>query len=118
MEMMGFVYSEDLTNEMKQKALEDVSRNDLVAAMESNKTYHVAQHIWGTLQVYINPLVASLPEHAHLLAEHGCYTDKKGIECGKGSAVESVLPDSFKPLKLTEDMDKEWFEVIKDLKLV
>lgn len=119
MEMMGFVYSEHLTNEMKSKASQDKMRNDIVAAMETNKTYSVGQHIWSTMQVFINPLVASLPEHAHLLAEHGCYTNQKGIECGKDNGgIESVLPDSFKPLKLTDEMDREWSELVKDLKLV
>ena len=43
----------------------------------------------------------------------------KGIECGKDKdAIESVLPDSFKPLKLTDEMDREWSELVKDLKLV
>ena len=119
MEMMGFVYSDDLTKEMTGKASLDKGRKDIVAEMEnSDRNFSVGQHIWGTLQVYINPLVASLPEHAHLLAEHGCYTDKKGIECGTtGNNVDSVLPDNFKPLKLTDDMDKEWSELVKDLKI-
>lgn len=118
MEMMGFIYSEDLTEEMTGKASLDKERTDIIAAMESNGSYSVGQHIWTTLQVYINPLVASLPEHAHLLAEHGCYTNQKGIECGtSGNKVESVLPDRFKPLKLTDDMDKEWSELVKDLKI-
>ena len=115
--MMGFVYSEYLTNEMTSKASQDKGRNDLVTAMKSDQTYSVGQHIWSTMQVFINPLVASLPEHAHLLAEHGCFSGVKGIECGKEDPNESVLPGSFKPLKLTDDMDKEWLELIKDLKM-
>eukprot|EP00956_Cyclotella_meneghiniana_P036374 scaffold124816_cov23-Cyclotella_meneghiniana.AAC.1 len=116
---MGFLYSDELTREMKNKAQKDSQRKDIIPAMDPTKNYHVGQHLWTTLQVYINPLVASLPEHAHLMAEHGCYFHKKGTECGTAgnTEVDSVLPDSFKPLKLTGDMDKEWSELIKDLKL-
>lgn len=119
MEMMGFVYSDELTKDMRGFALVDKARTDIIPAMEDDKSYSVGQHLWSTLQVYINPLVASLPEHAHLLAEHGCYTSEKGIECGKaGNNIDSVLPDSFKPLKITDEMDQEWADVVKDLKLV
>lgn len=30
--------------------------------------------------------------------------------------VLTPLPESFKPLKLTADMDKQWFDLIKDFK--
>lgn len=74
MEASGFVYSESLTTQMKQKAQTDISRTDLTDAMKKkfalDKTnFSVAQHLWTTMQVFINPLVASLPEHAHLFAE-------------------------------------------------
>eukprot|EP00956_Cyclotella_meneghiniana_P034133 scaffold101813_cov86-Cyclotella_meneghiniana.AAC.1 len=116
---MGFLYSDELTQIMKEKASTDKGRTDIIPAMDPTKNYSVGQHLWSTLQVYINPLVASLPEHAHLMAEHGCYAYGKGGECGIAGnrEVDSVLPDSFKPLKLTDDMDKEWSELIKDLKL-
>jgi len=118
MEMMGFVHSDELSQIMKGYASKDKHRTDIIPAMEDGKAYSVGQHLWSTLQVFINPLVASLPEHAHLMAEHGCYTSKKGIECGKaGNNIDSVLPDSFKPLNITDDMDKEWADVVKDLKL-
>ena len=115
----GILYSDELTQMMKEEASKDKGRTDIIPAMDSTKNYSVGQHLWSTLQVYINPLVASLPEHAHLMAEHGCYAYGKGGECGIAGnrEVDSVLPDSFKPLKLTDDMDKEWSELIKDLKL-
>lgn len=120
MEMMGFLYSDELTKVMKEYAGKDRGRRDIIPAMDPTKNYSVGQHLWSTLQVYINPLVASLPEHAHLMAEHGCYEHTNGKECGKAgnTEVDSVLPDNFKPLKLTDDMDKEWSELVKDLKLV
>lgn len=115
MEMMGFVYSEHLSKEMRNKAEQDKTRTDLVKAMQSDKSYAVGQHLRTTLQVFINPMVASLPEHAHLLAEHGCYHGKKGSECGKNE--ETIMSSSFKPLSLTDEMDKQWSEVIQDMEL-
>mmetsp|Transcript_29752 Transcript_29752/g.54638 ORF Transcript_29752/g.54638 Transcript_29752/m.54638 type:complete len:127 (-) Transcript_29752:223-603(-) len=124
MESSGFVYSESLTKEMRDKSRSDSNRLDLVNDMkkpDAKSTYSVAQHLWGTMQVFINPLVASLPEHAHLFAEHGCYAGgKKGNECGKagtgaGSEQLTPLPESFKPLKLTQEMDDRWLDLIKDL---
>lgn len=82
-----------------------------------------AQHVWLSLQVFINPAVASLPQHAHLLAEPGCFLERAkdgspvNRECGTGndeqSNIETTLPDAFKPLEITEKMDHDWFEHIR-----
>jgi hypothetical protein len=73
-------------------------------------------------------VVASLPEHAHLLGfGHGCYS---GIvegtivneECysgpnrknpGKKDKIDSPLPASYYPLKLTPEMDAKWLAKVK-----
>ena len=92
-------------------------------------------------------MVASLPEHAHLLAEvsrksslddlicnkvvfnsndlsliqpytnqHGCYSaGNGGIECGEKGTTP--LPDDYKPVVLTEEMDKAWKDLIYELPL-
>lgn len=57
--------------------------------------------------------------YLHFL-QHGCYNGENGIECGKaggGSGVADVtaLPDNYKPLILTDEMDEQWFDLIKDL---
>jgi len=120
MESSGFVFSNILTSQMRSKAKEDHRRTDLVKDMitKNRTTYSVGQHLWGTLQVFINPLVASLPEHQHLFAEHGCYDGVKGKICGKEVKGEHTpLPDNFLPLNLTEDMDKAWFKLIEDLEI-
>jgi len=121
MEAAGFVYSGILTNEMKAEAQKDNQRKDLVDDMikQNKPSYHVAQHLWTTLQVFINPLVASLPEHAHLFAEHGCFIGRgaENQECGKKGVGLTPLPDSFKPLLITKEMDDQWHELIKDLPL-
>eukprot|EP00804_Cyclotella_cryptica_P015161 CCRYP_000714-RD/>CCRYP_000714-RD protein AED:0.10 eAED:0.10 QI:147/0.75/0.8/1/0.75/0.8/5/211/406 len=114
MESMGFVYSEYLTKKMRQVALKDWKRNDFLRAMQNNKKKN-------TFGVYMNPLVASLPQHAHLLTEHGCFASGEGgIECGKvGSKVQNLtpLPDSYKPVVLSDKMDKAWMDLIYDLPL-
>ena len=59
-----------------------------------------------------------------LLQQHGCNSHKNGREqeCGKedlGSGVSelSALPDRFKPLPMTKDMDDQWLDLIKDIPL-
>jgi hypothetical protein len=120
MESMGFVYSEYLTKMMREKAGEDKDRTDLLKSMEEGKMYHVAQHLRINLLVFINPLVTVLPRHMHLFAEHGCFDgrSKTLVECGKnGTQSEGLtaLPDRYKPLELTSEMDKAWFDLIGDL---
>lgn len=121
MEAMGFRYADRLTKEMRDKARQD--RGNMEYVPEGMSATNVGQHIWGTLLVFINPLVTARYEHAHLFAEHGCNSAKHGREqeCGKPDSDPDVvnltpLPDSFKPLKLTKEMDDQWINLIKDLK--
>jgi hypothetical protein len=64
------------------------------------------------LQVFINPAVSALPEHAHLFAESGCFVSRgqPNKQCGdlKDAGKESKLPDSFLPIRLTPEMDTAW----------
>jgi len=52
------------------------------------------------------------------MAEHGCYDGDGNVECG-GRKAENLtpLPDSYKPLVLTEEMDKKWMDLIHDIPL-
>lgn len=77
----GFVFSQDLTT--LSQAIGRVSNLDNISAT----------HIWKTMQVYINPRVASLPEHDHLFGSAGCYNNKKLSHC---SGVDQ-LPDRYLP---------------------
>mmetsp|Transcript_1007 Transcript_1007/g.1550 ORF Transcript_1007/g.1550 Transcript_1007/m.1550 type:complete len:389 (-) Transcript_1007:53-1219(-) len=117
--MFGFVYSEELSKSVHAIAMSEKNNNNgtLPNGMPLN-----AQHVWLTLKVFINPAVASLPQHAHLLAEPGCFLktekgERVNRECGTGDSerakIESVLPDEFKPLEMTENMDHAWFEHVK-----
>lgn len=54
--------------------------------------------------------------------QHGCNSPTKGREqeCGKaglGSGVEenTPLPDSYKPLPMTKEMDDAWQELVWEM---
>lgn len=106
-ESFGFVYSAYLTDQIKKVAVEH--RDDLAP---NNQTYN-AQHVWTTMMVFINPSVASLPQHNHILSEHGCgvKTDENK-RCGEDSKLETPLPADYEPIVLTDDMDAEWETLI------
>lgn len=116
-EAYGFRYSQDLTSMVRRIAVKEQMQK--IPSM-TGEPYN-AQHLWNKLIVLINPTVAALPEHAHLFAEHGCYHNRSADdighrECGTGgraAAGESVLPKSFYPIALTDDMDKEWEDLVK-----
>jgi hypothetical protein len=113
-ESFGFVFSAKLTAEVRATASNHES--DLAP---NGKQYR-AQHLWLHLLVFINPTVASMPQHHHILSEHGCYAgkEKKQIlryECGTRNnekKIESALPDDFLPLNLTPEMDAEWEKLV------
>lgn len=115
-ESYGFHYSPELSQQVKNWAQ---SENNIGP---DGKKFR-AQHIRMSMKVFVNPVVAALPEHAHLFPEMGCFvnTAKDGRpvqrECGtagKQKDLESKLPDSFKPLELTDEMDKKWMDMLRD----
>ena len=125
MEAAGFLYSSHLTNLARTIAQKDSSLKNLTLDMKEENLYFVGQHIYLNVQVFINPLVAALPQHAHLFAEHGCFggkdknNNKIHVDCKESGAKGdhlTALPDSYYPLQLTEEMDREWFDLIKNFK--
>lgn len=122
-EMYGFKYSSRLTNIVREIAKQD---NKIATNIRRKDEKYNSQHIWLHMMVFINPAVASLPGHAHLMAELGCYKDKRTEgtkrvivhrECGTGrnSEHESKLPDEFKPIHI-EQPDKQhtaWEEWVR-----
>ena len=84
------------------------------------------QHVYTSMKVFINPAVASLPQHQHLFAERGCYKDRVDGKivnkvCGEGNGgdKESVLPPEYLPLELTDEQDEAWADIVKaNVKLV
>ena len=117
--MFGFIYSPALT-----KKIRDVASSEQFTDLAPNGIKLNAQHVWSSMNVFINPAVAALPQHAHLLSEPGCYLKStNGVrinrECGTGGEnvvgfeLETVLPESFRALKLNSAQDTAWFEHIK-----
>mmetsp|Transcript_517 Transcript_517/g.1484 ORF Transcript_517/g.1484 Transcript_517/m.1484 type:complete len:808 (+) Transcript_517:120-2543(+) len=117
MAQVGFPYSDALTSQLRQWAQEEEEEG----------------HDWlaSSLVVLLNPMVASLAEHSHLFMEHGCYggrilaKDRKAStdpafrrrECGvgkyPGAQHESSLPEEFRPIPLTAEMDHEWLNFME-----
>jgi hypothetical protein len=117
MEMYGFQYAGNLTQQVKDIA--KAEQYQYLPSMVEGKTYN-AQHVYSTMMVFINPAVASLKKHAHLLAEPGCFKLRnKGIiynrKCGEGADAkgESIMPQEFEPIMLTPEMDTAWETLVK-----
>lgn len=117
-EAYGFKYETVLTDQVRTWA-----RNEGNSTGPDGRPYN-AQHVWLNMKVFVNPVVAALPQHAHLFPEIGCYekTGENGLilhrECGTGGiggigALETPLDPSFFPLKITPDMDDQWLELIR-----
>ena len=84
MQAQGFVYSKELTKRFRDRS--KLSRDDGFNA----------QHLWLTGLAFINPKVASLPEHSHLFGEPGCFNgnNKAQIPC----SGEDALPERYSPV--------------------
>lgn len=95
MEMQGFVFSPELTtfaHEMAQISI---------------KT-HKASHLMYSLQVFINPEVAALPKHAHLMGMDGCFDPGCGFKDRCECKGVDALPKQFTSLfQAASDYDKE-----------
>lgn len=118
MTAMGFVYSEVLTKEMRGKGMQNRELDVTNPRNASDtKSFLTGQHV-NSLLAFINPHVASRPEHAHLFAEHGCYNGDLAnpVDCATTTGVESQspLPESYRALPLTEDMDKNWIHLMTE----
>ncbi len=127
MQSFGFQFSETLTNRVRDVAAQEfrtsLANPNRTEYQAPNGVGYNAQHIWLTMMVFINPLVASLPQHAHLFAEPGCFVSRVNTKlttrhCGEGGsalqhALETPLPPQFKPLELTPDMDVAWETLVR-----
>ena len=116
-ESYGFRYDAQLTNLIRGVASQEGKWNNATAPNGEN---YNAQHVWLSMKVFVNPMVAALPQHAHLFPEHGCFGGKeKGTNemvhqpCGQGSSLESVLPKEYWPLQPTDEQDQAWSDLIR-----
>merc|ERR1712129_121249 len=64
----------------------------------------------------------SLPAHAHMFAEPGCFDnyDKPNVECGSSKKSsrhgETRLPDNFVPIKFDGEKEKPWNVMMIELR--
>lgn len=112
-ESYGFRYDAALTEKVRSIANQEVQNTNVTAPNGNN---YNAQHVWLTMKVFVNPVVAAHPQHAHLFPEHGCYGGTRiprVCGSGKGRELESVLPASYWPLEPTKEQDEEWAKLIR-----
>eukprot|EP00547_Thalassionema_nitzschioides_P016257 CAMPEP_0194247206 /NCGR_PEP_ID=MMETSP0158-20130606/16222_1 /TAXON_ID=33649 /ORGANISM="Thalassionema nitzschioides, Strain L26-B" /LENGTH=356 /DNA_ID=CAMNT_0038983265 /DNA_START=15 /DNA_END=1081 /DNA_ORIENTATION=+ len=110
-ESYGFKYDEELSNQLK--GIARAGKKDYTAP---NGVFLDGFYVRTKLMVFVNPVVAAMPEHAHLFAELGCgYIIGGAFERRPCSAErgESPLPESMYPLNLTQAMDDEWSELVR-----
>lgn len=99
MEMQGFRYSQSLSDMVKAAA-----KAGQFKEAPNGKPYN-AQHLWTNQMVFINPKVASLPEHDHLFHESGCSGGiRKAFDCTGPDA----LSEKYLPLPGAGSEDGEW----------
>jgi hypothetical protein len=118
MSMYGFLYDDVLTKTYRNIALKEANAN-IPSIIVEEKSFN-AQHVFSNLLVFINPAVAAMEKHAHLMAEPGCYVPGipsliENRKCGESenNKEESILPKEFEPLVLTPEMDREWEALVK-----
>jgi hypothetical protein len=124
-QMYGFQYSDMLTKRIRKIALSENNKCKMDPHNPDNvgpngEPYN-GQHIWLTMMVFVNPAVAALPQHAHLMAEAGCF--ERTIDVPGGREIvhrdcleekkESVLPEQFAPLSVTPEKYNSWFQKVK-----
>ena len=116
-EAVGLHYDVKMTQEVRKLAM----REREMGIMAPNGANYSASHIWANMKVFVNPTVASLPQHAGLFPELGCYQGRKDgaivhRECGTGKNgdMETPLAPELYPLKLTPQMDAEWEKIVKE----
>jgi hypothetical protein len=108
LEAQGFVYSEHLTTQVHK------------FAKDGRQSKYDSQHIVHGMQVFINPVVASLPQHHHLFGGWGCFDDtinnrRGGVKC----TGEDALPPQYLPLldchlnKSTSSKDLQIWNCVK-----
>lgn len=101
----GFIFSPELTTKVSVYASEGrafpIPGRKSVPAVD-------ASHIIHSMYVYINPAVANLPRHKHLMGGHGCYDNsienqKNGLPC---TGVDQ-LPEIYQALENCYLKDKK-----------
>jgi len=113
-EAYGFKYDPKLTEEIRKVARKE---NKEGALFPPTKEKYNPQHIFISMKVFINPVVAALPQHAHLFTEFGCFNgnNKQRRECGgiqDTKQLETPLDPSYYPYELTPAQDEAWYQIV------
>jgi SAM-dependent methyltransferase len=98
-ELRGFQLSERLTDQLKEAAVQEWEAK---AEGPDGKRLRAVGLLLDT-KVFINPRVASLPEHAHLFPEPGCFKERlknatiiqRECNIGAGEGLETPLGGQF-----------------------
>ena len=104
MRMYGFVYSDELSRRCR-------------AIARGKADGFRSQHVYYSGMVFINPAVASLPKHAHVIGGPGCCCTKskrKRFECKKEDKVPEAFMHILKPHMYDpafEEADEDVFQM-------
>lgn len=103
----GFLFNRGLTQEIRRFAKAESGRNETHKSM--------GQHIIHSMMVFINPKVASLPEHQHVIGGNGCYGGKienkdNGIPC---EGVDALPPHYEALLDCKLKVETDWWDCQK-----
>lgn len=119
LEMYGFVYSPSFTNRVRAIATNEWKNHVPFTGGEEN---YDAQHVRTRMLVFLNPKVASLDKHVHVLSEEGCFvgTGKPKVQCGmqKKPGIETPLAKEYWPLEYQEEKHLEWERIVRESLLV
>ena len=75
MQIAGFIYSHELTNLIRANARSDFKHHRLYSGY--------ASYIATNMMVFINPIIANLPQFEHLISGHGCKWENEMVPCDK-----------------------------------
>eukprot|EP00747_Dinoflagellata_sp_TGD_P212059 gnl/TRDRNA2_/TRDRNA2_85194_c0_seq3.p1 gnl/TRDRNA2_/TRDRNA2_85194_c0~~gnl/TRDRNA2_/TRDRNA2_85194_c0_seq3.p1 ORF type:complete len:350 (+),score=50.63 gnl/TRDRNA2_/TRDRNA2_85194_c0_seq3:74-1123(+) len=101
MAAQGFIYSDELT----QLAHKEAHDGRELIQLPGGGVKRGAQHLWTTLMVFINPAVASLAQHQHLIGGvKSCFRtppDNHRTEC----TGDDKLPQNYLPVRRPDAKD-------------
>jgi SAM-dependent methyltransferase len=96
-EAQGFIFSQELTDLARKFASDGFHIDKSLGEFQ-------AQHLIHGLRVFINPEVASLPQHHHLIGGGGCHDDSVDNNNGGKECTDlDELPGDYLPL-----LDCKW----------
>lgn len=92
--MRGFVFDRELTDVVRRQATIDQN----AAYQRSGNKTQLGQHIRLTMMVFVNPSVAALAAHDHLMSGHGCYDGVYDNAEGGKRCINDTLSPAYSPL--------------------